>query len=156
MSRQKELDADSKAIQQIQFVGQLKNRDGINADETQNVFILTKHKKVRLKFSAGSVTVLQKMANYQEARVKLTNTQLSKLKSASKNKTGTILRINKKNFEDEELSHALFLTARQMIKIRNAFAKNMSTDIELSKAQLSKITQSDGFLRNMLGNLGKK
>ena len=150
MSRQKELDADSKAIQQIQFVGQLKNRDGINADETQNVFILTKHKKVRLKFSAGSVTVLQKMANYQEARVKLTNTQLSKLKSASKNKTGTILRINKKNFEDEELSHALFLTARQMIKIRNAFAKNMSTDIELSKAQLSKITQSDGFLRNML------
>ena len=156
MSRQKELDADSKAIQQIQFVGQLKNRDGINADETQNVFILTKHKKVRLKFSAGSVTVLQKMANYQEARVKLTNTQLSKLKSASKNKTGTILRINKKNFEDEELSHALFLTAKQMIKIRNAFAKNMSTDIELSKAQLSKITQSDGFLRNMLGNLGKK
>ena len=96
------------------------------------------------------------MANYQEARVKLTNTQLSKLKSASKNKTGTILRINKKNVEDEELSHALFLTARQMIKIRNAFAKNMSTDIELSKAQLSKITQSDGFLRNMLGNLGKK
>ena len=29
------------------------------------------------------------MANYQEARVKLTNTQLNKLKSAAKNKTGT-------------------------------------------------------------------
>ena len=29
------------------------------------------------------------MVNYQEARVKLTNTQLSKLKSAGKNKTGT-------------------------------------------------------------------
>ena len=45
------------------------------------------------------------MANYQEVRVKLTNTQLNKLKSAAQNKTGTILRLNKKNFEDEELSH---------------------------------------------------
>ena len=45
------------------------------------------------------------MANYQEARVKLKNIQLKKLKSAAKNKTGTILRLNKKNFEDEELPH---------------------------------------------------
>ena len=43
------------------------------------------------------------MANYQEARVKLTNTQLHELKSATKNKTETILRMNNKNFEDEEL-----------------------------------------------------
>ena len=60
------------------------------------------------------------MANYQEARVKLTNTQLNKLKSAAKNKTGTILRMNKKNFRDEELPHE-FLTTRQTTKIRNAF-----------------------------------
>ena len=45
------------------------------------------------------------MANYQEARVKLTNTQLNKLKFAAKNKTGTILRVNQKNFQDEELPH---------------------------------------------------
>ena len=32
------------------------------------------------------------MANYQDVRVKLTNTQLTKLKSAAENKTGTILR----------------------------------------------------------------
>ena len=39
-------------------------------------------------------------------RVKLTNTQLDKLKSAVKqNKKGTIWRINKKNFEGEELPH---------------------------------------------------
>ena len=38
------------------------------------------------------------MMSYQEVRVKLTNTQLNKLKSAAKNKRGTILRINKKNF----------------------------------------------------------
>ena len=64
------------------------------------------------------------MANYQEASVKLTNTQLNKLKSAAKNKTGTILRLNKKNFEDEELPHELFLTTRQTIQIWNAFAKS--------------------------------
>ena len=39
------------------------------------------------------------MGNYQEARVKLPNTQLNKLKSATKNKTWTILRINKKNID---------------------------------------------------------
>ena len=45
------------------------------------------------------------MVNYQEARVKLTNIQLNKLKPAAKNKTGKIFRIHKKNFEDEELPH---------------------------------------------------
>ena len=39
------------------------------------------------------------MANYQEAAVKPTNTDLIKLKSAAKNKTGTILRLNKKNLK---------------------------------------------------------
>ena len=32
------------------------------------------------------------MVNYHEVRVKLTNTQLSKLKSAAKNMTGTIFK----------------------------------------------------------------
>ena len=45
------------------------------------------------------------MAIYEEARVKLTNTQLNKLKSAAKNKTGTALRMTKKNFQYEELPH---------------------------------------------------
>ena len=39
------------------------------------------------------------MVNYEEARVKLTNTQLNKLKSAVKNKTGTILRLDEKIFK---------------------------------------------------------
>ena len=51
--------------------------------------------KTRLKFSEGSVTILQKMVNCQEMRTKLTNPQLNKLKSALKNNTGTILRLNK-------------------------------------------------------------
>ena len=86
------------------------------------------------------------MVNYQEARVKITNTQLNKLKSAARSKTGTMLRLNKKNFGDEELPHELFLTKRQATKIRNAFANKMSTDIKLSKVQIFEIVKSGGFL----------
>ena len=94
------------------------------------------------------------MANYQEAKVKLTNTQLNK--SSGKNKTETILRLNKKNFEDEELPLELFLTTRQTTKIRNAVANNMSTDIKLSKDQICKIIQSGGLFGLWLDNLRKK
>ena len=52
------------------------------------------------------------MANYQEATVKLTITQLNKLESAAKDRAGAILRLNKKNLEDHELPHELFLTTR--------------------------------------------
>ena len=69
------------------------------------------------------------MANYQKARVKLTNTQLNKLKSEAKNQTETKLRLAKKNFDDEELPHELFITTRQTTKIRSVFASNISTDI---------------------------
>ena len=95
------------------------------------------------------------MVNYQEARVKLENTQLNKLKSVAKNKARTILRLNKKNF-DGELPHESFIIRRQTTKIRIVFANNMSTDIKLGKAQMSKIIQSVGFFGSWLGNLGKK
>ena len=61
LGRQRKLDADPKAIQQIKFVGQLQNTDGVNADGPQPMFALTileKLKETRLKFSQGSVTVL--------------------------------------------------------------------------------------------------
>ena len=59
-SRQQELDADPKAIQQIEL-RQFKNADGINADGAESMFVLAileKIKEKRLKFSQGSVTVL--------------------------------------------------------------------------------------------------
>ena len=56
------------------------------------------------------------MANYQKARVKLTNTKLKKINFAVE-KTVTILRLNKKNFEDEELPHELFVTTWKKNKI---------------------------------------
>ena len=48
------------------------------------------------------------MANYQKVRFKLTNILLKKLTSAATNKTETMLRLIKKNFEVEELSRELF------------------------------------------------
>ena len=72
------------------------------------------------------------------------------------NKTETLLRLNKKNFEDEELSHKIFLKTRQTTKWSNIFGNNMSTDIKLSKAQISKIIQSGGCLGSWLENVGKK
>ena len=60
LSRQKELDADPEAIQQIEFVGQLKNINSAN-NNPESMFVLTileKIKETRLKFSQGSVTVL--------------------------------------------------------------------------------------------------
>ena len=49
--------------------------------------------------------------------------------------------------------HELLLTTRQKTKLRNAFNKNMQTDLKLSKAQISKIIQSGGFLRSLLSKL---
>ena len=47
------------------------------------------------------------------------------------------------------------MTNRQVANIRKAFANNLSTDIKFSKAQLSKMIQSGGFLSNLLGPLLK-
>ena len=54
------------------------------------------------------------------------------------------------------MRNELFLTTRQATKIRNVFANNMSTDIKLSKAKISKIIQSGRSFGSWLANLGKK
>ena len=75
-------------------------------------------------------------------------------KSAVKYKTGTTLRISLKLFNGNDLPHELLLTTRQKkTKSRNAFKKNMSTDLKLSKTQISKINQSGGFLGSLLSKL---
>ena len=55
--------------------------------------------------------------------------------------------------DNTNFPHELLLTNRQVANIRKAFAKNTSTDIKLSKTQLSKMIQSRGFLGNLLGKL---
>ena len=78
---------------------------------------------------------------------------MKKLKTAAKDKTGTSLRMNFKMFAEDDLPHELLLTTRQKTKLRNAFNNNMSTDLKLSKAQISKIIQSGGFLGSLLNKL---
>ena len=51
------------------------------------------------------------------------------------------------------MPHELLLTTRQKTKLRNAFDNNMSTDLKLSKAQISKIIQSGRFLGSLLSKV---
>ena len=93
------------------------------------------------------------MVEYSKVNVKLSDTQLKKLKTAVKNKTGTALRISLKMFNGNDLPHELLLTTRQKTKLRNAFNNNMLTDLKLSKAQISKTIQSGEFLGSSLSKL---
>ena len=95
------------------------------------------------------------MVEYNTVNVTLSNLQLNKLKSAVKNKQGKNLRMNARMFNGNNLPHELLLTTRQTTKLRNAIKNNISTDIKLSKAQISKIIQSGGFLGKILGPLLK-
>ena len=95
------------------------------------------------------------MVEYTKVNVKLSNTQIKKLKDAVKNNTGTTLRISLKMFNGNDLPHELLLTTRQKTKIINAFNNNTPTDIKLSKAQINKIIQSGGSLGRLLGPLLK-
>ena len=95
------------------------------------------------------------MVEYTKVNVKLSNTQIRKLKDAVKNNTGTTLRTSFKMFNGNDLPHELLLPTRKKTKIRNAFNNNMSTDLKLSKAQINKIIQSGGFLSKLLGPLLK-
>ena len=94
------------------------------------------------------------MVEYSKVNVKLSDTQLKKLKTAVKDKTGTTLRMSLKMFDGNDLPHELLLTTRQKTKLRNAFNNNMSTDdLKLSRAQISKRIQSGRFLGRLLGPL---
>ena len=93
------------------------------------------------------------MVEYSKVNVKLSDTQLKKLKTAVKDKTGTTLRMSLKMFAANDLPHELLLTIRQKRKLRNAFNNNISTDLKLSTAQISKIIQSGGVLVSLLSKL---
>ena len=78
------------------------------------------------------------MVEYNTINVKLSNSHQNLLKVAAKNRQGTNLRMNPRIFSANNLPHELLLTTRQTAKLRNAIGNNMSTDIKLSKAQISK------------------
>ena len=93
------------------------------------------------------------MVEYNTVNAKLSDSQLNKLKSAVKNKQGTTLKMNVKMFIGNNLPHELLLIARQATKLRHTIENNMSTDIKLSKAQISKLIQSGGFVGTLLSKI---
>ena len=99
------------------------------------------------------------MTQRNSLNVKLSNSQLNKLKSSIKNETDIVLRISSNmvgnSNDNTNFPHELLLTNRQVANICKAFANHLSTDIKLSKTQLSKMIQSGGFLGRLLGPLLK-
>ena len=85
--------------------------------------------------------------------VKMLNSQLNKLKTAAKSQTRVTLRMNIKMCNKNNLPRELLLTTRQKTKLGNEFENNMSTDIKISKAQISKIIQSGAFLGSLLSKV---
>ena len=170
LSKQQALDADPRTIQQINFTANLDR-----AGNTRVYFILEEAKETIVDILQGTVKVLSKyyriyfkiifnlntykMPQYNSLNVKLSNSQLSKLKSAIKNENDVVLRLSSNMFgnsnDNTNFPHQLLLNNRQVANIRKAFAKNTSIDIKLSKTQLSKMIQSGGFLGRLLGPLLK-
>ena len=67
------------------------------------------------------------MIEQSKVNVKLSDTQLEKLKNTVKKKTGTTLRTSLKMRDGNDLPQEVLLTTRQNMKLRNAFNNNMST-----------------------------
>ena len=95
--------------------------------------------------------------NDNSLKVKLSNSQLNKFKSAIKNKTEAVLRLSSNMIGDDEtiFPHKLFLINRPVSNLRKGFVNHLSADIKLSKTQLSNMIQSGGFLGRLLGPLLK-
>ena len=81
------------------------------------------------------------------------------MKLGIKNGTEIILKISSNvvgdSNDENNFLHKLLLTNTQVSKLRKAFSNNSSANIKLSKIQLHKIGQSEGFLNRLLGILLK-
>ena len=83
------------------------------------------------------------MTQYNRVNVKLSNSQLNKLKSAITNENEVVIRLSTNMIGDSNdqtnFPHELLLTDRQDSRIPKVFANNSSVDIKFSKTQLSKM-----------------
>ena len=118
-------------------------------------FIIEEAKETVLDFSQGTVSFVNvillnakcnliliniKMTQYNSLNVKLSNSQLNKLKPTIKNETEVVLRLSSNMIGDNESNfpHKLLLTNRQVATLPKAIANHWSADIKLSETQLSK------------------
>ena len=99
------------------------------------------------------------MTQYNTLNIKLSNSQLNKLKSGVKNETVVTLKLSSNIVSDSNdennFPHKLLLTNTQVSKPRKTFANNFSANIKLSKTQSHKIGQLGGLLGRLLGPLLK-
>ena len=97
------------------------------------------------------------MTQYNSLNVKLSDSQLHKLKSAIKNESEVVLRLSSNMIGDDETNfpHKLLLTNRQVANLCKAFANYLSLGIKLSKSPIPKMIQSGWFLGRLLGPLLK-
>ena len=99
------------------------------------------------------------MTQYNTLNVKLSNSKVNKLMSAIKSKTQVVLKLSSNmigNSNDEtKFPHKLLLADRQVANLCKAFANKSSTDIMLSRTELSKMIQPGGLLGRLLDLLLK-
>ena len=97
------------------------------------------------------------MTQYNSLNVKLSDSQLHKLKSAIKNESEVVLRLSSNMIGDDETNfpHKLLLTNRQVANLCKAFANYLSLGIKLSKSPIPKMIESGRFLGRLLGPLLK-
>ena len=95
------------------------------------------------------------MTQFNSLNVKLSKSQLDKLKSTIKNENEVVLGLSSDTIGDDETNfpHKSLLINRQVANLHKAFANYLSTDIKLSKTQLFKMIQSEGFLGRLLAPL---
>ena len=83
------------------------------------------------------------MNQYNTLNVKLSNSQINKLKSGIKNNTEVTLKISSNvvgdSNDENNFLHKLISTNTQVSKLRKAFSNNSSDNIKSSKTQLHKI-----------------
>ena len=90
------------------------------------------------------------MTQCNTLNVKLSNSQLNKLKLGMKNGTEVTLKISSNvvgdSNDENKFPHKLLSTNTQVSRLCKAFANNSSDNIKLSKTQLHKTGQSEGFI----------
>ena len=103
------------------------------------------------------------MTQYNTFNVKLSNSQLNKLKSGIKNNIQATLKISSNvvgdSNDENNFLHKFYIIHKfyntQVSKLCKTFANGSSANIKLPKIQLHKIWQSGGFLGRLLGPLLK-
>ena len=101
------------------------------------------------------------MTQYNTLNVKLSNLQLNKLKSGTKNGTEVIKNstLNLSSYaignsnDEYNFTRKLLLTITLVSRLCKAFVNNWSADIRLFETQLDKIGQPGQFLSRLLGAL---